>query len=279
EEDEITRLGVGRRRDRGLLGPGHPGEGRARLGEDVLGEPGAVEARGTGPAEDVGGTDVLLGDGDDVTRAGGRGGRAGRGARRVRRGARVRRGRDAVARGPTLTVTARGVLEALRGLLPVLLLLGGLLPALMLVLLLLGGLLPALMLLRLLLGGLLLAALLRSLGPTLGLALGAHPQLVRVGPVGLATGSTSTSPKEADRVAVEPVASGAVTAAVAGFAARGALVVCFAGAAVSASAESAAWAGTAIAATRPPEAARTAVPLASGGPACVTIWPISETGL
>src|SRR5699024_4181985 len=32
---------------------------------------------------DVGGTDVLLGDGDDVTRAGGRGGRAGRGARRV----------------------------------------------------------------------------------------------------------------------------------------------------------------------------------------------------
>ena len=81
------------------------------------------------------------------------------------------------------------------------------------------------------------------------------------------------------------MAAGAVTAAaagpspVAGTTAWRALTGCCAGEAVSASSAVPAWAGMAIAATRPPEAARTAEPLATGVPAWVAIWLSSATGL
>ena len=94
-----------------------------------------------------------------------------------------------------------------------------------------------------------------------------------MGPVGFATGSTSILPKPVTALVDEEVALGAVTAAVA------TVSTDEAGAASTSGAELAAWAGMAIAAMRPPEAATTAEPLASGVPAWLTTWPNSATGL
>src|SRR5699024_8353727 len=65
---QVARLGLGRRDNLtgAALGAGAARQVDTDLGEDVLGEPGAVEGRRSGAAQHVRGADVAEGDVDDL---------------------------------------------------------------------------------------------------------------------------------------------------------------------------------------------------------------------